>query len=159
MVMNLANALATVASVALLDSVGRRPLLLASIASMGAAAGGLTAALDHADEWWAPTACVFSVGAFVAAFGVGLGPVVPLMPAELFPAQHRASGSAIAWSAHWIGNFATAQSFLFQYRFFGSALFAPHAAALTIGLVFAAASVPETRGKSLEQIEHEMSAT
>ena len=48
---------------------------------------------------------------------------------------------------------------LFQASILGHAAFAPHVALLLLGLVFAWLYVPETRGKSLEQIEREMSAT
>ena len=98
-------------------------------------------------------------GEWTNGFGIGLGPVPGLLPAELFPAAQRSSGSGLAWSAMWLSNFISAQLFLPQAAWLGTQAFVPNLVVLCVAFGFAYFSVPETRGKSLEQIEREMSAT
>ena len=157
--MNVANCAVTLASVLLMDSVGRRPLLLFSLVGMALAAALLTFALDMADPSWTPPLAIASVLGFVSAFGIGLGPVALLLPAEIFPAAYRSTGSGLAMSAMWLCNFVSAQVFLPQALLLQTQAFAPHLGVLLLGLLFAVLSMPETRGKSLETIEREMSAT
>mmetsp|Transcript_33939 Transcript_33939/g.89276 ORF Transcript_33939/g.89276 Transcript_33939/m.89276 type:complete len:377 (-) Transcript_33939:102-1232(-) len=157
--MNVANCIVTIISVLLMDSLGRRPLLLFSMLAMALASALLTFALDlHDPTWTAPLAIVAVIG-FVSAFGIGLGPVACLLPAEIFPAAYRSTGSGLAMSAMWLANFVSAQLFLPQAQALQTQAFAPHLGVLVLGGLFAYAAVPETRGKSLETIEREMSAT
>jgi MFS family permease len=171
-----------------MDSLGRRPLLLFSLVVtavrferdlphacpcatddlprssrhcqvMAISAAMLTFALNLADRALTPTLAITAVIAFVSSFGIGLGPVAGLLPAEIFPAAFRSTGSGLAMSAMWLANFISAQAFLTQAALMGTNAFVPHLAILVLGLVFACVAVPETRGKSLEQIETEMSAT
>ena len=55
----------------------------------------LTFALNAPETAWGPPLSVISVVCLVSSFGVGLGPVPPLLPAELFPAPYRAAGSGV----------------------------------------------------------------
>jgi len=119
----------------------------------------LTLALSGAFPQHTSTLAVASVIGFVSSFGIGLGPVPGLLPAEVFPAAQRSSGSGLANSAMWLANFLSAQIFLTQALTLETNAFVPHLVILVLGFLFALSSVPETRGKSLEQIEKEMSAT
>jgi len=155
--MNVANVVVTLTSVALMDRVGRRPLLLLSFCVMAAASALLSYCIDRASDEWLTTGCAVSVVLLVSGFGIGLGPVPALLSAELFPAAHRVSGSAVAWTTMWMANFVTTQLFLLQVNWLGpSNMFVPHTAVLLTGILVAFCNVPETRGKSLEQIEREM---
>lgn len=157
--MNVANAVVTLVSVMLMDTAGRRPLLNFSILGMGLATAGLTISLGLSDAHTAGNLAAVCVIAFVSAFGIGLGPVPGLLPAEVFPAAHRSAGSGVACSAMWLANFISAQFFLVQAAALGAQAFVPHLLVLIAGGLFAFVAVPETRGKSLEQIEREMSAS
>ena len=157
--MNVANCAVTVLSVLLMDRVGRRSLLILSLVGMALAATLLTFALGtHEPAWTAPLAVTALVG-FVGAFGIGLGPVALLLPAEIFPAAYRSTGSGLAMSTMWLANFVSTQIFLPQANLLQTQAFAPHLGVLLLGGLFAVLCVPETRGKSLETIEREMSAT
>lgn len=158
--MNVANVIVTIASVLLMDSAGRRPLLLFSLVAMIGATCLLTFALSGgAGDAWTASLAATAIVLFVSAFGIGLGPVPSLLPAEIFPAAYRSGGSALAWSTMWLANFFSAQLFLTQAAWLGPNAFVPHAIVLTLGTCFALMTVPETRGKSLEAIEREMSQT
>ena len=106
-----------------------------------------------------PLAACFAAAVTVIGYGTGLGPVVALLPAELLPAEHRASGADVAWSVMWLAQCLTAAVHLEQARALGPQTFVPHIAVLALGFAFALAVMPETRGKSLEKIAQEMSAT
>lgn len=154
-----AGLVAQVLSTVLMDSAGRRPLLLTSIAGMCASATALTLSLGLPEPVWASRLAIGSLVGFVSAYGLGLGPVTYLLPAEIFPAAYRSAGSGLAMSTLWLANFCSAQAFLPQASLLNQRAFMPHVAILAVALLFAAAVVPETRGKSLEQIEREMNDT
>jgi len=151
------NVCATLLTALLMDYLGRRRLLLASTFGAAACAALLTLAAASPLEPWAPPLCIAAAAGFVGSFALGLGPVALLLPAEVFPAAYRSTGAALASSVHWTAQFATTFVFLLQAERLGAAAFVPHAALLLFGLVFAAVHVPETRGKSLDQIEKELS--
>ena len=60
--------------------------------------------------WTSPLAVV-AVVSFVMAFGIGMGPVPWLLPAELFAMDKCAKGSGIAAGANWLANFIVVQAF------------------------------------------------
>ena len=59
----------------------------------------------------------------------------------------------------WVANFVSVQLFPTQAELLRGQAFVPHLVCLCLGFLFALAVVPETRGKSLEQIEREMGET
>ena len=106
-----------------------------------------------------PLAASFAAAVVVASYGAGLGPVVALLPAELLPAAHRASGASVAWSVMWLAQCLCAVVHLELLERLGPRVFVPNMVVLVLGFGFALAVMPETRGKSLEKIAQEMSAT
>ena len=68
----------------------------------------MIAAPDRHHHHQVALVCVAMVG-FVGAFGVGLGPVVWLLPAELFGMEQRAAATALVTAANWLANFAVGQ--------------------------------------------------
>jgi SP family facilitated glucose transporter-like MFS transporter 4 len=154
--MNVGNVGVTLLSVQLMDKAGRRALLLGSAAGMFAAIGLLTLALTADGAWTSPVAVV-AVVFYVMAFGIGLGPIPWLLPAELFAMDKCAKGSGIAASSNWLANFLVVQAFPTLSNSLGGFCFLPFALVLLFFLWFAHAHVPETRGKTLEQILAEIS--
>lgn len=88
--------------------------------------------------------------------GIGLGPVPWLLPAEILPAETRARASSLAASTNWLANFVVGQGFLIVARLLGPFAFVPFAACVAAGGAYAAQVLPETKGKSLEQIQMEL---
>ena len=156
--MNVGNVLITLLSASLMDSAGRRPLLLGSAAGMVVSALGLTAALTHPGQAWTPAVAVVTVVGFVMSFGIGMGPIPWLLPAELFPVDKCARVSSLAAQCNWLANFVVGQVFLPVSAALGGFCFLPFALILVGFIAFAHRRVPETRGKTLEQIISDLNA-
>tara|TARA_B110001452_G_scaffold182222_1_gene153060 strand:+ start:551 stop:1243 length:693 start_codon:yes stop_codon:yes gene_type:complete len=156
--MNVGNVLVTLLSVWLMDRAGRRVLLLGSSVAMVAAILLLTLALSNPGQVWTSPLAVVSVVSFVMAFGIGMGPVPWLLPAELFAMDKCAKGSGIAAGANWLANFIVVQAFPALSNSLHGLCFVPFAVVLVLFVWFAALQVPETRGKTLDQILEEIGA-
>ena len=99
---------------------------------------------------------VFGVLAYVTCFEVGLGPIPWLMGAELYPAHARALGMSLAAVVNWGSNFLISLSFPHMSARLHEWTFLPFTAALLACTAFVWAAVPETRGKTLEEIQAEL---
>jgi sugar porter (SP) family MFS transporter len=149
------NVVFTVVAMQLIDKVGRRPLLLVSLAGMtlGLAVLGLAFMLPQiggALGWIA----VASLTIYVGSFAVGLGPVFWLMLSEIYPLGVRGRAMSVGTLANWAANLIVALSFLTLTHVLGKpATFWLYGAISIAAWVFAFLLVPETKGKTLEQIE------
>lgn len=149
------NVVSTGVALILMDRVGRRPLLLWSVAGMFFSAIVLTAALLH----WLPASSTISVGAmmsYVWFFEIGLGPIPWLIVAEMFPAQPRPTAMSVATMVNWICSFIIGIGFPLLQSTLADFSFIPFAAVLLASYVFIARFVPETKGKTLEEIQREL---
>jgi sugar porter (SP) family MFS transporter len=149
------NVVMTVVAVLLLDRVGRRPLLLIGEAGMvlGLAALAAGFALRGAGGLvgWITT---FSLIAYVGFFAIGLGPVFWLLIAEIYPLRLRGRAMSVATVANWVANLIMTLTFPALVAAIGSsATFGLYALIGVASFIFTWRLVPETRGKTLEQIE------
>ncbi len=112
----------------------------------------LTLSLHGAGQPWASPLAAIAVVGFVMSFGVGMGPCPWLLPAELFPVDKVAQGSAITATCNWLANFFCGQAFIPISTTLGAFAFLPFAAVLVLFVAFVVLKVPETRGKTIEQI-------
>ncbi|KAI9921253.1 hypothetical protein PsorP6_001824 [Peronosclerospora sorghi] len=154
----LVNVVATIVALVLMDSVGRRPLLLSSVLGMLVSCGILTAGLMHVVPW-ASLLSVGGVTSFVWFFELGLGPIPWLMAAELFPPKSRTAATSIATMVNWLGLFVVGIVFPTMQDALGNAIFMPFALCLVLTLGFALQFVPETKGKTLDEIYQDLSHT
>lgn len=99
------------------------------------------------------------IACYILGFALSWGPIAWVLIGEIFPLSVRGIGSSFGSAANWLGNFVVSQFFLMLLAMFGNNVGGP----FTIFGVFSALSipfvlrfVPETKGKSLEQIEEEM---
>ncbi len=149
------NVLLTLVAMQLIDRVGRRPLLLVSLAGMAASLFvlGLAFALPQLAGslgWIA----VIGLMTYVGSFAVGLGPVFWLMLSEIYPLRIRGRAMSVGTVANWGANLIVALSFLTLTQALGRAPTFWLYGIISIGAwVFAFLLVPETRGRSLEDIE------
>ena len=149
------NVVLTLVAMQLIDRVGRRPLLLISLAGMTISLGVLGLAfslpqLSGSLGWIAVT----SLMVYVGSFAVGLGPVFWLMLSEIYPLRIRGRAMSVGTIANWGANLIVALSFLTLTQTLGKAATFWLYGAVSIGAwLFAYFLVPETKGKSLEQIE------
>jgi sugar porter (SP) family MFS transporter len=158
------NVLSTFIAIAFIDRVGRRLLLLVGLIGMGVS----LAAVGLAFHFIAPTAgalaasgptpagivTVIALVTFIASFAFSLGPVVWTVINEIFPAQIRARGVALATAVNWGSAFLVSQFFLSLVDLLGSAwAFWLLALFCAIGWIWIYLRVPETRGLTLEKIQ------
>jgi sugar porter (SP) family MFS transporter len=152
-----ANVVATVVAVGLVDRRGRRPLLLASTGGTFAALALLGLTLEASLGSWGRWLSLLCLVAYVVAFGVGLGPIFWLLIAEIFPPEARAAGAGVATAVNWGASFVVGLFFAPLADAIGQGpTFWLMAGVCALGFAFAARYVPETRGRSLADIEAEV---
>ncbi|WP_114239614.1 sugar porter family MFS transporter [Dyella sp. C9] len=155
------NVLVTLVAIALVDRIGRKPLLVIGSAGMTLTLGmmawcfsqatGSGASLSLPAPW--NMVALVSANAYVIFFGLSWGPMVWVLLGEMFPNRIRAIALAVAASAQWLANFVITSSFpalaevglAFAYGLY--ALFA------LLSLIFVLKSVRETKGMELEQMQ------
>ncbi|MFI7317690.1 MFS transporter [Streptomyces venezuelae] len=154
-----ANLLMTVAAIPLVDRAGRKPLLVLSLVGMAAALVPLGCALNGAFGGASHAVSLVSMGLYVSAFAVGIGPVFWILAAEVFPPDVRAKGVALCVLVNWSANFVVGQLFLPAADLFGEAsVFWFFAAVCGAALVFVVRTVPETKNRSFDEIQRELAA-
>lgn len=149
------NVILTVVAILLIDRVGRRPLLLGGlvgmiisllILGMAFALPGLSGSLG--------LLAVISLMIYVGSFAIGLGPVFWLMISEIYPLKIRGRAMSTATVVNWAMNLLVAITFLSLIQLLGtSGTFWLYAVVSILAVVFVYLRVPETKGKSLEEIE------
>jgi len=154
------NVFFTIVAILLLDKLGRRFFLIAGTAILTIALIGLGAffqsgTLQHSAGPFA----LICLLVYIAGFAVGLGPVFWLMISEIFPLQMRGPAMAVCTMFNWGFNFLISYTFLtltdvltkqgafWLYAFFG-----------VCAVIFFATIVPETKDRSLEQIQADLGA-
>jgi SP family galactose:H+ symporter-like MFS transporter len=149
------NVLMTIVAIRLVDRVGRRPLLLIGMAGMILSLGVLGLAfllpnLLNVLGWIA----VGSLVVYVGSFAVGLGPVFWLLISEIYPLKIRGLAMSIASIANWGANLVVALTFLTLTQVLGRpGTFWLYAVVGVGAWLFAYFLVPETKGRTLEDIE------
>jgi len=145
------NLLFTIVAMLLVDSLGRRRLMLFGCA--GIAASHLLASLAYRAGWQGFWVLALTLTA-IAFYAVSLAPVTWVLITELFPTAVRATAVSISVAALWVSSFALTYSFPFLTRAFGSSgVFLVYGGVCLVGFAFVYFRVPETKGQSLEQIE------
>jgi sugar porter (SP) family MFS transporter len=145
------NILTTVVSIALVDWLGRRFLLLMSTAGMTVTLGLIGWSFSrHA----AGVIVFYEMIGYIVFFGIGLGPVVWLLMAEIYPTKIRGQAMSLATLSVWGANGVVAGTFLSLIHAFGPAgTFSIFAAVCVLAFFFSLKFVPETKGRTLEAIE------
>ena len=152
------NVIFTLVGAWLVDRAGRRPLLLASLSGMTIALSLLAIALQLPQLASSlGIAVVLILMLYVASFAIGLGPVFWLLISEIYPLNVRSKAMSVATVANWGANLIVAVTFLSIVKSLGrSGVFWLYAA-LTVGsVVFTYFLVPETKGRTLEQVQEEI---
>ncbi len=151
----LVNLVFTVLAILFVDRVGRRPLL--GFGLTGIALCMLLLSYGFAAEEMNPKIILVGILGFVASFAISLGPVMWVLFSELFP--NRVRGLAISF----VGLINSAVSFLVQLVFpwelenLGNSLtFLIYGLFAIVGLIIVMRILPETKGKSLEELESEL---
>ncbi len=154
------NVIFTIVAIVLLDRVGRRLLLIVGTAGciLSLALLGVffsSNSLQHNDSWLALVCLI----AYIASFAVGLGPVFWLMISEIFPLKLRSPAMSLSTVGNWTSNFLVSSFFLTLVGAISrEGTFWLYAGFGVLALVFFLARVPETKGRSLEEIASDLGA-
>ncbi len=153
--------LACFVTVALVDRIGRKPLLLIGSAGMAATLFGLVYAFGNGDlvdgalrlSPQLGTVALVSANLYVIFFNISWGPVMWVMLGEMFPNQIRGSALAVCGFAQWFSNYLIAQSFPIMAASLGLAVsYSFYAVSAVISFFLVKAFLVETKGKELEEM-------
>ena len=141
------------------DRLGRRPLMLFGAAGLGLIylALGYCYHLKAGGAAVSPYWFLSLVLAAIGTFSMSLGPVVWVLISEIFPNRIRGTAMSVAVGCLWIACFILTYTFPILKTLLGvAATFWIYAAVCAAGFVALWLRLPETKGKSLEQIEREL---
>lgn len=147
------NVLVTIIALWLIDRIGRRPLLISGLIGMAAS----LAVLGVAFLFKGPSTGLIAALAllvYVAFFAISLGPVAWLIISEIYPLGIRGRAMGIATFTNWLANYFVSLTFLSLIHSLGtSGTFWLYAIICFFGLWFVIKLVPETKGKTFEEIQ------
>ena len=157
------NVAATFIAIAFIDRLGRRKLLLAGLLGMGLSLAVVGAAFEFMTNGNAAyaggttTAGIVTLAAlvvFIGCFAFSMGPVVWTVINEIFPGHIRGRAVAVATAFNWASAFVVSQVFLSLIEALGNSLtFWLFGSFCLVGWIWIFLAVPETKGRSLEQIQ------
>ena len=151
------NLVFTLVALCFVDRLGRRTLLLWGCAGIGLS--HLVIGLAYRFGWKGWPVLVFTL-CTIGCYAMSLAPVTWVLIAEIFPNRVRGAAISVSVSALWIACFILTYSFPVLNKSLGPAgTFWLYSAICLAGFLFILRRVPETKGKSLEQIEHELTGT
>lgn len=152
------NVLMTIVAILIIDRVGRKPLLFVGLAGMVVSLGIIGGAfLDPSLAGITSWVTLAGLMLYVASFAVSFGPLLWVMLPEIFPLKVRGAGAGVSALSNWGANFVVSQAFLPLVALIGrTAVFWILAVICVVAAIFIYFLVPETRGRSLEQIETDL---
>jgi SP family sugar porter-like MFS transporter len=149
------NVIFTIVAMWLVEKLGRKKLLLISSAGM-AISYIIIGILFYSNNISGYILLIFSLIA-VASYSSGLAPVTWVILSEIFPNRIRGQGMAIATLSLWIGTFTLTLTFpALMASFKGSFTFWLYALICILGFIFIFFTLPETKGKTLEELEKQL---
>ena len=155
-IIGLINFLMTFVAIALVDKIGRKPLLYIGLGGMLINLLILASSFGF-DFLFAKYLAVISCALYIVSFSMSLGPIGLLLVAEVFPLKYRGSAMSIAILSNFVFNFMVTGLFpISLHKIGGAATFLIFALICVISILFVKYVVPETKGVSLEEIEARM---
>ena len=160
------NIVVTVVAIALIDKIGRRRLLMTGSIGMTVSLAVMAAMFSQAtmvagpDGELAPQLgdtqgliALIAANGFVVFFGMSWGPAVWVLLGEMFNNRIRTTALGLAAAAQWLANFAVSTAFPPMAEFSLTFTYGFYAVSALLSLVFVARFIPETTGRSLEDME------
>ena len=157
-IVGVVNFLFTIIAIKTVDKYGRKPLMLIGAIGMGVAMLSLGFVFfSHASGYFA----LFCMMLYVASFAMSWGPVTWVLLSEIFPNKIRGKALAIAVAAQWISNYLVSltfpmmndNSYLTEQFNHGFAYWV-YGIMCILAVLFVKKYVPETKGKTLEEMEN-----
>lgn len=142
------NMIATIIALKFIDKLGRRYLLLIGLVGMSFSLGVLYLFSLN------PFLSVLFIISYIVFFAMSIGPILWVIIAEIFPPSLRAKGVSLSLFMNWIFTYLVAYTFLPLLTNMGLAeVFGIFALASLVASLFVYFFVPETKGKTLEEIQ------
>src|SRR3989440_3371571 len=147
------NLLATLLAMTVIDKLGRKALLLiGSVGTAGCLAGVSGVFFTESHQSY----LLWLLVAYIAFFAISQGAVIWVYISEVFPNRVRAKGQALGSSSHWIMNAIIAYTFPQLAKSSGAYPFVLFSAMMVIQFFVVLPFYPETKGVTLEQMQHRM---
>ena len=148
--MGIVNISFTLVAIFTVEKLGRKPLLITG--SLGMAIGAIGVALADALPGVPGIVGVLSIMIYSASFMFSWGPICWVLISEIFPNTIRGAAVAIAVACQWISNFIVSSTFVPLYTWSPAFTYGMYALFCIIAAVFVWKLVPETKGKTLEDM-------
>jgi sugar porter (SP) family MFS transporter len=163
LITSIVNVLTTLIAIALIDKIGRKPLLLIGSTGMAVTLGTMavifanTPVVDGTPQLGdvAGPVALIAANLFVVAFGMSWGPVVWVLLGEMFPNRIRAAALGLAAAGQWAANWAITVTFPELRNYLGAA-YGFYALCAVLSFLFVYKWVFETKGVSLEDMHAEL---
>ena len=149
-IMGLVNVVFTVVAIMTVDKWGRKPLLI--IGSIGMAIG-LIAIATLAFFDIIGTATLLFIIIYTASFMMSWGPICWVLISEIFPNEIRSQAIALSVAAQWAANFFISSTYPPMMEFSSGGTYLFYGIMSILSALFVWKMVPETKGKTLEEIE------
>ena len=148
-IMGIINITFTLVAVFTVEKIGRKPLLISG--SIGMAIGAIAVALSNVATLpaWVPVAGIM---VYSASFMFSWGPICWVYIAELFPNTIRSHATAVAVAFQWVFNFIVSSTFVPLYNHSHFLAYIIYGVICIIAAIFVWRLVPETKGKTLEDM-------
>jgi MFS family permease len=148
------NLLFTFVALGTVDRAGRRPLMLFGAAALAVIYTIMGFCYRANVQGWPMLLLVLAA---IGCYAMSLAPVTWVVISEIYPNRIRGAAMAVAVTSLWIACFILTATFpILNARFGAAGMFSLYAAICVAGFLFIFAKLPETKGKSLEQIEGEL---
>ncbi|MCS7019379.1 MAG: sugar porter family MFS transporter [Cytophagales bacterium] len=145
----------TFVAIWLIDHAGRKSLMLWGSAGMAVSLGILVTAfaMNQLEGYWV----LFAILGYIASFAASLAPVMWVVVAEMYPNRIRGAAMSFSIFLHWSSTFLVVQTFPWLLQNAGGAVaFGIFAVLSVITFLFVQRFIPETKGKSLEEIQMQL---
>ena len=146
------NFLMTFVAIALVDKIGRKPLLYIGLSGMLIGTIGLSSVFHF--NFYAQYLAIIFITLYIISFSMSMGPIALLLTAEVFPLKYRGYAMSSAVVANFATNFVVTAAFPVMLEIIGiSSSFLIFAVIIVLTMFFVHYVVPETKGVSLEELE------
>ncbi|KAF3642928.1 Sugar transporter ERD6-like 16 [Capsicum baccatum] len=153
----------TALGAALIDRAGRKPLLLVSGTGLviGCMLTGISFYLKGHEIAIkaAPILAVTGILVYIGSFSVGMGAVPWVVMSEIYPINIKGAAGSLATLVNWFGAWACSYTFNFLMTWNSFGTFVLYAAVNALSILFVIKIVPETKGRTLEQIHAAINAS
>ena len=148
--MGLVNVMFTVVAILTVDKWGRKPLLITG--SIGMSIGMFAISALAFNNIIGISTLVFII-IYTASFMMSWGPICWVLISEIFPNKIRGQAVAVAVACQWFANYLISSTYPAMMEFSGGMTYGFYGLMAVLSALFVWKMVPETKGKSLEEME------